>query len=232
MSELKKEAYAGSIEDQPADEPRIDVSSHKNTHAKPIKPFIDNTTSEHAQKVMAEKIESGGTPYDYTSKVENDLNKDDFGEQSDYISKAGGFSMINVLLVFIIGFSLVAGFTVWSLVKDITSQVKSMNTNVEQIAKGLAQETQISQQTTKAVTRAELSRSLAILEEIVATGDPELKRRANALKIEIIEVLSLLGNARESDKSTQQATPPVESSPSSSLKPFHEQGQTFPNDNA
>ncbi len=176
------------------EESRNEVPSFEETsndEAPPPKPppgrkhYDQPPASKGAQLKMDDETRHGGTPYNYgLEPEENETEADDSGS---------GFSLAGIFTLVV--FTLLIGAIIigWIIINDLTQKLEAVNADMSALSELVEKTGEANTEASKAVIRAELQKSLAVLEQTIAMDDPILTDEAIALKEKVLEALALLG---------------------------------------
>ncbi|MBI4667294.1 MAG: hypothetical protein HY751_12900 [Nitrospinae bacterium] len=151
-----------------------------------IDPMVEN-----AKFRMADEMEHGRTPYDFSGEMKTRRKK------PGGFSSGSGFSTGSIIGA--AAFLLVAMvvFLGWKLVSGVTGKIDAMNQNVTELTGRLNSEREAYKAAEKALVRSELRKTLVALDSAIAMGDPVVTPRALKLRDEVKDMLVTLGGVQE-----------------------------------
>ena len=193
MSEQQREERDSS-ENAP---PKPDVPAPAPEAGQPEPGESDADKSpESARMKMADEVESGRSPYDYSAEA---AQKSRPGKDAG-ADRSGGFSLANVAVSVSVVALLGAAFMGWKMFTDLTGEVDKMAVAVRELSEQLRSQKDTGRLAGKALARAELKRALVTLDGVIALGDPDLTPKAIELRDEALDILMSL----EPGKAVQQ----------------------------
>lgn len=169
-------------------------------------PRQEQVASESARKNMADKIEGGRTPYDYSAEI---------GEDSPEHAGGGGAGFILAMFAVLLSLAalLAVSYIGWNALSDVSGKIDGMSGSMERLSGQLSAQSESSQRASRAVVRAELRKTRKILDRVKSLGGAENAHKAAALQEEIDQVMDSLGGAKTGTAETAPAPAAVTPEP-------------------
>lgn len=161
--------------------------------------------SKSAQRKMANEIQSGRTPYNYSAE-------EGFEDRPASGGAKGGssFSLGNVFALIAIGVVSLGGYVMYVMVDGLSQSMDNLNRNVDTLAAAVAQQGRQGRRTSEAIIRAEFMQARAALEGVAAIGDPRVSHKAREMVAQIDLALDAITPRKQGNDEIGDLIEPLE----------------------
>ena len=149
---------------------------------------------------MADEVESGRSPYDYSAEIEKAYRE---GARKS----RKGSPLVNIAAVAAFFLIFAAAFMGWKMFNDMSSEMDKMGVNIRELTEQLSAQRERGMKTGAAVTRSELKKTLVTLDSVMALGDEELSEKASKLRDAVLSILSGAGDVKEDTRPESSSAP-------------------------